>query len=150
MPDVSRRAVMAIALGGLGAVAALPATPAVARTESAGAAARRAAVAATTASAEPVAATRSLFSDAVGLPFRAVDGDRTIDLVLRSVADLPAAPAGDERRFLLLFTADGYSAIDGTFTVRRAGAPDVALFLSPIGRGGLTRTVQAVVNRTAR
>lgn len=151
MPEVSRRAVMATALGGLGIAAVLPAAPALAGTP---APAGRAVALAGTAAADPVAAdpvapVRSLFADAVGRPFRAVEGGRTIDLVLRAVEDLAPDAAGDEHRFLLLFTADGYSAVEGIYTVRRAGAPDVSLFLSPVGRSGLTRTVQAVVNRTA-
>lgn len=146
MPEVSRRAVMATALGGLGIAAVLPAAPALAGTP---APAGRAVALAGTAAADPVAPVRSLFADAVGRPFRAVEGGRTIDLVLRTVEDLAPDAAGDEHRFLLLFTADGYSAVEGIYTVRRAGAPDVSLFLSPVGRSGLTRTVQAVVNRTA-
>jgi hypothetical protein len=149
VPEVSRRAVMATALGGLGLAAVLPAAPAFARTESAAGSAGRAAVAASGSSSAPVDPVRSLFADAIGRPFRAVDGDRTLDLVLRAVEDLSADSAGDENRFLLLFAADGYGWADGIYTVRRAGSPDVLLFLSPIGRGGLTRTVQAVVNRTA-
>jgi hypothetical protein len=148
VPEVSRRAVMATALGGLGVAAVFPATPAFARTESSvGTRATAAATAAT--GSGPVDPARSLFAGAVGRPFRAIDGDRTIDLVLRSVEDLSPDAAGDEGRFLLLFAADGYTSVEGIYTVRRAGAPDVELFLSPIGRGGLTRTVQAVVNRTA-
>lgn len=150
MPEVSRRAVMATALGGLGIAAVLPAAPALAGTPTAiGRAGTVGGTAAATAAADPVVPVRSLFADAVGRPFRAVEGGRTIDLVLRAVEDLAPDAAGDEHRFLLLFTADGYSAVEGIYTVRRAGAPDVSLFLSPIGRGGLTRTVQAVVNRTA-
>jgi len=136
---------MATALGGLGIAALLPAAPAVAGTPAETGRALVGAGAAT----DPVLPVRSLFADAVGRPFRAVEGGRTIDLVLRAVEDLAPDAVGDEHRFLLLFTADGYSAVEGIYTVRRAGAPDVALFLSPIGRGGLTRTVQAVVNRTA-
>jgi hypothetical protein len=85
----------------------------------------------------------------VGRPFRAVDGDRTLDVRLASVDDLSPDSAGDEHRFALRFTASGFEAADGIYTLRRAGAPDVQLFLTPIGPRGLTRTLQAVVNRTA-
>lgn len=145
MPEVSRRAVMATALGGLGLAALVPAAPAFART-AAGSGSSTAAAAATSGLADPV---RSLFTPAIGRTFTAVDGERTLHLVLTAVEDLSPDAAGDEDRFLLLFTADGYSPADGIFTLSRAGAPDVALFISPIGRGGLTRTLQAVVNRTA-
>lgn len=148
MPEVSRRAVMATALGGLGMAAVLPAAPAFAR-DGGAAGARGFSAAATATGAQTAEPVRSLFSDAVGRPFRAVDGERTLDLVLRAVEDLSPDAVGDEHRFLLLFAAEGYVSVDGIFTLRRAGAPDVSLFLSPIGRGGLTRTVQAVVNRSA-
>ncbi|GAA0434524.1 DUF6916 family protein [Leifsonia naganoensis] len=144
MPEVSRRAVMATALSGIGLAALAPAAPALART--AVGAGVSGASASTSGLAEPV---RSLFTPAIGRAFTAVDGERSLHLVLTAVEDLAADAAGDEHRFLLLFTADGYSAADGIFTLSRAGAPDVALFISPIGRGGLTRTLQAVVNRTA-
>lgn len=135
---------MASALGGLGLVALAPAAPAFARTAAAGAA--TATGAATSGLADPV---RSLFTPAIGRPFTAVDGDRALRLVLTAVEDLHPEAAGDEHRFLLLFSTDGWSTGDGIFTLSRAGAPDVALFLSPIGRPGLTHTMQAVVDRTA-
>lgn len=145
MPEVSRRAVMATALGGLGLAALVPAAPAFART-AAGAGSSTPVATSASGLADPV---RSLFTPAIGRAFTAVDGERTLHIVLTAVEDLSPDAAGDEHRFLLLFTADGYSPADGIFTLSRAGAPDVALFISPIGRGGLTRTLQAVVNRTA-
>ncbi|MBB2968814.1 DUF6916 family protein [Leifsonia aquatica] len=145
MPEVSRRAVMATALGGLGLAVLVPAAPAFART-AAGAGSSTPVAAPASGLADPV---RSLFTPAIGRAFTAVDGERTLHIVLTAVEDLSPDAAGDEHRFLLLFTADGYSPADGIFTLSRAGAPDVALFISPIGRGGLTRTLQAVVNRTA-
>ncbi|MFF2051233.1 DUF6916 family protein [Leifsonia sp. NPDC058194] len=138
---MSRRTVMASALGGLGVAVLLPAAPALARTGSA----PLAAAAAAPATAEAV---RSLFTPAIGRPFVASDSERTIHLVLTDVDDLSAEAAGDEHRFLLLFSADS-GATDGIYTLSRSGTPDVSLFLSPIGRPGLTRTMQAVVNRTA-
>ncbi|UAJ79177.1 hypothetical protein IT072_18545 [Leifsonia sp. ZF2019] len=143
MPEVSRRAVMATALGGIGLAALAPAAPAFAHSVS-GTIASSATGA--TGLAEPV---RSLFSPAVGHAFTAADGDRTLRLVLTAVEDLPGAASDDEHRFALLFSTDGYAAVDGTVTLSRAGAPDVALFLTPIGRPGLSRTLQAVVDRTA-
>ncbi|MDN4613100.1 hypothetical protein P5G50_01435 [Leifsonia sp. F6_8S_P_1B] len=147
MPEVSRRTVMASVLGGLGVAVAAPATPVLA---AAGVAAPvSAAPAAPGTAAQPALPVRSLFTPAIGRPFRAVDGDRTLDLRLTAVDDLGPDSAGDEHRFALRFTASGFDAADGTFTLRRAGAPDVQLFLTPIGPRGLTRTLQAVVNRTA-
>lgn len=146
MPEVSRRAVMATALGGLGLVALAPAAPAFARTVSASSTGLAHAASPAAGLADPI---RSLFTPAIGRAFTAVDGERALHLVLTAVEDLSPDAAGDEHRFLLLFTANGYSPADGIFTLSRAGAPDVALFISPIGRGGLTRTLQAVVDRTA-
>lgn len=143
MSEVSRRAVMTSALGGLGvAVAAsLPAAPASASGFTSGLALKAAAT------AEPV---RSLFAPHVGRTFRATDGDRTVSLTLTAVQDLaPDGAPGDEHRFVLLFSGLGRTAADGIYTLRRAGTPAVALFLSPIGPHGATRTMQAVVNRTA-
>lgn len=150
MPEVSRRAVMASVLGGLGLAATVPAAPAlgVDSVRASGPAVSRSAPAAAAAS-EPVLPVRSHFAPAVGRPFRAVDGDRTLDVRLASVDDLGPDTAGDEHRFALRFTASGFEAADGIYTLRRAGAPDVQLFLTPIGPRGLTRTLQAVVNRTA-
>lgn len=151
---------MASALGGLGVAAAatLPAAPALAR-GIAGASVNAGvggAAATSTATADPV---RSLFAPAIGRAFRATeshdgstDGDagaRTIELVLTAVEDIADSAAGDENRFLLLFTASGYTAADGIYTLRRAGAPQVTLFLSVIGPRGMTRAMQAVVSRTA-
>ena len=149
MPDVSRRAVMVTALGGLGAIgavasAAAPAVPAVAG--GLRRAAASAAAVAAVASADPV---RSQFVPAVGGMFRADDGDRSIDLLLTAVEDLPGSTADDEHRFGLLFSASGFVAADGIYTLHRAGMPPLPLFLSPIGPRGMTRTMQAVVNRTA-
>lgn len=155
MPELSRRAVMASALGGLGiaAAAGLPAVPAVAHGIVATGAGAGRASAAGTATADPV---RSLFAPAIGRAFRATQsadgsgaGERTIDLVLTAVEDIADSAPGDENRFLLLFTASGYTAADGIYTVRRAGAPEVTLFLSAIGPRGMTRAMQAVVSRTA-
>lgn len=143
---------MATALGGLGvaAAAALPAAPAIARGISGtGASAVTGRIVAET--TDPV---RSLFTPAVGRTFRATESgggasDRTIDLVLSSVEDIADSTPGDENRFLLLFTASGFTASDGIYTLRRSGAPQVTLFLSAIGPRGLTRAMQAVVSRTA-
>ncbi|KQR53356.1 hypothetical protein ASF88_00165 [Leifsonia sp. Leaf336] len=153
MPELSRRAVMVSTLGGLGvaAAAALPAAPALARGF-----AGTAAAGAATAVASDAVPVRSLFTPAVGRAFRATEivdgetaGDRTIDLVLSAVEDIADSAPGDENRFLLLFTASGYTAADGIYTLRRAGAPQVTLFLSAIGPRGMTRAMQAVVSRTA-
>lgn len=148
MPEVSRRAVMSSVLGGLGLAAALPAAPALAAVAPSRPAAGPAAVA-DAASAGPVLPVRSHFTAAIGRPFRADDGERTLDVRLAGVDDLHPDSAGDEHRFALRFTASGFEAADGIYTLRRAGAPDVQLFLTPIGPRGLTRTLQAVVNRTA-
>lgn len=154
MPELSRRAVMASALGGIGiaAAAGLPAAPALAH----GIVARDTGIAGAsadgTATVDPV---RSLFTPAIGRAFRATQsagsdaGERTIDLVLTAVEDIADSAPGDENRFLLLFTASGYTAADGIYTLRRAGAPQVTLFLSAIGPRGMTRAMQAVVSRTA-
>ena len=153
MPELSRRAVMVSTLGGLGvaAAAALPAAPALAR-----GLAGTAAAGAATAVASDAVPVRSLFTPAIGGAFRATEigdgetvGDRTIDLVLSAVEDIADSAPGDENRFLLLFTASGYTAADGIYTLRRAGAPQVTLFLSAIGPRGMTRAMQAVVSRTA-
>ncbi|WP_374222245.1 hypothetical protein [Leifsonia sp. TF02-11] len=148
---MSRRAVMASALGGLGiaAAAGLPAAPAIAR----GVAGIAPSVRDNAASAT-VDAVRSLFTPAVGRTFRATESgggasDRTIDLVLSAVEDIADSAPGDENRFLLLFTTSGFTASDGIYTLRRSGAPQVTLFLSAIGPRGLTRAMQAVVSRTA-
>ncbi|GIT78839.1 hypothetical protein LLS1_05080 [Leifsonia sp. LS1] len=146
MPEVSRRAVMATALGGIGLAALAPAAPAFAHSVSGTIASSATGGTGASGLAEPV---RSLFSPAVGHAFTAADGDRTLRLVLTAVEDLPGAASGDEHRFALLFSTDGYAAVDGTVTLSRAGAPDVALFVTPIGRPGLSRTLQAVVDRTA-
>ncbi len=141
---------MASALGGLGiaAAAGLPAAPALARGVVGAAPSVRDSAA--TASVDPV---RSLFTPALGRAFRATESggasDRTIDLVLSSVEDIADSVPGDENRFLLLFTASGFTASDGIYTLRRSGAPQVTLFLSAIGPRGLTRAMQAVVSRTA-
>ncbi|WP_348789224.1 hypothetical protein [Leifsonia sp. NPDC080035] len=143
MPEVSRRVVMTSALGGIGvAVAAsLPAAPAIAR------AVLPANGAESGADAAPV---RSLFSPHVGRTFRAVDGDRDLTLTLDAVQDLaPDGAPGDENRFVLLFSARGSTAADGIYRLTRSGVPGVALFLNPIGPRGTTRTMQAIVNRTA-
>ena len=65
------------------------------------------------------------------------------------IVDIAESTPGDENRFLLLFTASGYTAADGIYTLRRSGAPQVTLFLSAIGPRGMTRAMQAVVSRTA-
>lgn len=141
---------MATALGGLGLTAfAVPAAPALA---SASGAAVSGSAAASSASAGDAPATlprRSDFEPAVGGVFRAVDGERTVDLILRSVEDIAGAEPGDEDRYSLLFTAPGFSAADGIYTLRRSGVPAATLFLSLVGPRGLTRTLQAVVSRTA-
>jgi hypothetical protein len=145
---------MVSSLGGLGfaAAAALSATPALARgLADAGVGSAAASPSAASPEAVPV---RSLFTPAVGRAFRATEtgdsaGDRTIDLVLSAVEDIADSAPGDENRFLLLFTASGYTAADGIYTLRRAGSPQVTLFLSAIGPRGMTRAMQAVVSRTA-
>ncbi len=146
MPEVSRRTVMATALGGIGLAALVPAAPAFARSAAGSVTATSVATSGAAGLAEPV---RSLFTPAVGRAFTATDGDRTLRLVLTAVEDLSEAAPGDENRFALLFSTDGFAAADGTFTLSRTGAPDVALFVTPIGRPGLSRTLQAVVDRTA-
>lgn len=141
MPEVSRRAVMTSALGGLGVavVASVPAAPAIAGLLPATATAA--------AVADPL---RSLFSPHIGRTFRASDGDRVLSLTLDAVQDLaPDGAPGDEYRFVLLFSGRGTAASDGIYTLTRAGVPAVSLFLNPIGPHGATRTMQAVVNRTA-
>lgn len=146
MPDVSRRAVMTTALGGLGALGALGTVTGGAAPALAGGLRRAAATAASPAVVDPV---RSLFAPAVGGMFRADDGDRSIDLLLTAIEDVPGGSRGDEHRFSLLFSASGFVASDAIYTLRRSGVPPVDLFLSPIGPRGMTRTMQAVVNRTA-
>ena len=142
---------MASALGGLGiaAAAGLPAAPALARGVVGTAPSVRDSAATAT-----VDAVRSLFPPAVRRTFRATDSGggasaRTIALVLSPVEDIADSVPGDENRFLLLFTASGFTASDGIYTLRRSGAPQVTLFLSAIGPRGLTRAMQAVVSRTA-
>ncbi|MGN6427266.1 MAG: DUF6916 family protein [Leifsonia sp.] len=141
MPEVSRRAVMTSTLGGLGvavAAASLPAAPAIAGLLSADAPA---------AEAQPL---RSLFAPHVGRTFRAADGDRVLTLTLDAVNDLaPDGAPGDDYRFVLLFSGRGSTAADGIYTLSRSGVPAVSLFLNPVGPHGTTRTMQAVVNRTA-
>lgn len=139
---------MATALGGLGLTAfAVPAAPALA--SASGAAVSGSAAAASAGDAPATLPRRSDFEPAVGGVFRAVDGERTVDLILRSVEDIAGAAPGDEDRYSLLFTAPGFSAADGIYTLRRSGVPAATLFLSLVGPRGLTRTLQAVVSRTA-
>lgn len=142
---------MVSALGGLGvaAAAALPAAPALARASAGAGVGSAASTSPVSSEAVPV---RSLFAPAVGRAFRANEagsGDRTIDLVLSAVEDIADSAPGDENRFSLVFTASGYTAADGIYTLRRAGSPQVTLFLSAIGPRGMTRAMQAVVSRTA-
>ena len=62
---------------------------------------------------------------------------------LTAVQDLPGAPSGSDRRYLLRFTSTT-AGIEGTVTLSRSGFTATALHLVP---GPTGRTWTAVVNR---
>ena len=94
--------------------------------------------------------TRSLFLPAVGRRFVATSGARSIHLTLTAIEDLAGdGTAGDEHRFSLLFSAGGYAAQDGIYTLSCDDVPPTTLFLATIGPRAHTGSMPAIVNRNA-
>ncbi len=151
MPEVSRRTVMTVGAGGIGLAAVAVATqagPAFAGGTSAASA--FSALSAATGLATGPLPVRSIYAPAIGRTFRANDGTRSFDLTLTEIHDLPESTVdNDENRFGLLFTATGFLAGDGIFALRCAGVRTTTLFLTAVGPRGATRTLQAIVDRTA-
>lgn len=141
---------MVSALSGLGVAAVAVATPAVPAFAGGASRAVGTPAAAESVPAGEVALTRSLYTPAVGRRFVATSDARSIPIVLTGIEDIAGSAApGDEHRFSLLFSAAGYAAEDGIYTLSCDDVPTTTLFLTAIGPRGLTRPMQAIVSRNA-
>lgn len=87
------------------------------------------------------------FAGCVGATFRISGNGLAIDAVLNEVNGLsPAAQAGDQNRFGLIFALGG-PLPQGTYTFRQKKVGSVDLFAAPVDRGVKARCFQAIVNR---
>lgn len=141
MAEVSRRTVMAFGVGAVGAAtfATVMAPPALG--------APRAATAAFVPAPPAGPSVRSHFAPHLGETFLADSGAGSIALTLSAIADLPHAPAADENRFSLIFTAPAGVALQASiYTLTHPVAPETMLFLGPVGDPS-EHSAQALVNR---
>ncbi len=88
--------------------------------------------------------TRVRFRRQLRSSFRVTDGRRTWRMRLVRVSNLPEAPAGDRRRFVLTFRSRAPGPPQGSYVFRRRRFTGTTLFIVPSDRE--RRTYQAVIS----
>lgn len=89
---------------------------------------------------------RSTFTPLLGASFKMANGQATVPVTLSSIADLPAAPAGDQARFSLRFTTSGRLPVPQNSYSFTNPKLSVTLFVVPVGPPSTSQPYLAVIN----
>jgi hypothetical protein len=90
---------------------------------------------------------RGTYAPLVGQTLQLTTAQGTRQVVLSEVGDLQSAPAGDPRRFSLVFRSPkGERLQAGTYSFRHRTIGTVDLFTTPVDRGAKAELYQVIVN----